>query len=158
VRGYDDRLDGAALFGFGQGGAQQPRAGRRPVAGRRDHEVVDIAREAAGIVNRRRRVEGRDKEPGQLARFFTDQADDLIAGHKAAKVGAVPIGCGGGRPPEQRLVARVLLAPDARQGRHGRDIGLRCGAYLLTHPSSVARFAESGTARSPLRSVWWDRW
>ena len=67
VRRHHDRLDRAALPGFGQGGAQQPDAGRRPVGGRGDHEVVDIAREAAGIVNRRRRVEGRDEEPGQLA-------------------------------------------------------------------------------------------
>jgi hypothetical protein len=32
VRGYDDRLDRAAPTGFGQGGAQQPHAGRRQAA------------------------------------------------------------------------------------------------------------------------------
>jgi len=37
----------------------------------------------------------------------------------------------------------VLLAADACQGGHRGDVSLRCGAYLLTHPPSVA---AAGTA------------
>jgi hypothetical protein len=92
VRCHDDCLNGAAPPGFGKAGAEQPDAGRRPSGGRGDHEVVDIAGEAAGVVDRRCGVEGRDEEPGELASFFADQGDDLIAGDEAAQVGAVAAG------------------------------------------------------------------
>jgi hypothetical protein len=145
VRCYDDCLDGAAPPGFGQGGPQQLRAGGRPAGGRGDREVVDIAGEAAGIVDRRRRVEGRDEEARELARFLADEGDDLIAGDEAPQVGAVLVSRRRGRAPEQRLVLGVLLAADSRQGRHRGNIGLRCGAYLITHPPSVARDSALAT-------------
>jgi hypothetical protein len=36
--------------------------------------------------------------------------------------------------------AGVLLAADVCQGGYRGDVSLRCGAYLLTHPHSVAEW------------------
>ncbi len=96
---YDDGLDGAMPPGFGKARTKQPDAGRRPFRGRGDHEVVDEAGEAARVVDRRRGVEGRDEEPGELASFFADQGDCFAAGDKAGQVGAVGVlRAGGGAP------------------------------------------------------------
>jgi hypothetical protein len=43
------------------------------------------------------------------------------------------------RPPEQRLVLGVLLAPDGGQGSHRGNVGLDRSAYPLAHRISVAR-------------------
>lgn len=102
---HDDGLDGAAAPGFGLARAEQFGAGCRRLGGRGDHEVVDLAGEAAGVVDRRRGGEGRDEEPGDLASVFADQADDLIAGDKAGKVGALLVLGADGRPPKQRLAS-----------------------------------------------------
>jgi hypothetical protein len=153
VRCYDDCLNGAAPPGLGEAGAEQTDAGRRPSGGRGDHEVVDLAGEAAGVVDRRCGVEGGDEEPGELAGLFADQGDDLVAGDKAAQVGAVPVGCGGCGPPEQWLVAGVLVAADACQGGHRGDISLHRGAYLLTHPPSVAALPASGASSLVMASA-----
>jgi hypothetical protein len=122
VPGHHDCLHGTAPAGLGKASAQQPRAGGLPSGGRHDHEVVDLARGAAWIVDRRRTGQRGDAEAGQLASLFADQSDDLVIFYKPGQVAAVLVQRAHGRPPEDRLVPRVLLAPDLCQGRHRGDV------------------------------------
>ena len=86
---YDNCLDGTAPPGFSQARAKQVSACCPPFPGGDDHEVVDLAGEAAGVVDRRRGGQGRDEESGQLASLFGDQRDGVAAGDKAGQVRAV---------------------------------------------------------------------
>jgi hypothetical protein len=148
VPGYDDCLNGAAQAGFGQASAKQPAAGALPSGIRHDHEVIDLTGRAAGVVDRRRAGQGGDEESGQLAGLFAYQGDDLVVADQPGQVGAVLVQRAGGRPPEQRLVAGVLLAPDSCQG--GR-IDNQSGAGLgLSIVASVAR-THGGRAKAHAR-------
>ena len=54
VRCDNDFLDGAVPRGFGQARAQQRRASGRPFLAVGHDEVVDLASQAAGVVDSRR--------------------------------------------------------------------------------------------------------
>src|SRR3984957_6566510 len=133
VRGDDDCLDGAAPRGLGQARAQQRRARRRPFLFVAHREVVDLAGQAAGVVDRGRGQQGRDQEPGHLTVFLADQRDDLAVGDQADQVGVVPVDRIGGGPPEHRLGPGVLLAAGGGHAGHRGGVGLGCGAYSIAH-------------------------
>lgn len=65
--GHDYRLDRAAPGGVSKSGVKQLNTGPRPSGGRGNGEVVNLAGQAAGVVDRWRGEQGRDEEAGQLA-------------------------------------------------------------------------------------------
>src|ERR1700691_2230392 len=111
----------------------QRGAGCRQFRGRVSDEDVDLTGETAGVVDSRRRAQGRDEEPGDLAGVLADQGDDVIVGDELGQVGTLPVLGIRGRPPKHRLVAGGLLAGEGRQGGHRRGGGLHCGTDLLAH-------------------------